>query len=84
MDKALANFTTIITTSPHDKTKTTNLELRFTLTETTEKRSLSIYSTNLYRGVIILIVGNQWMDWSDREGWWQVSWIHMHIVLDGP
>ena len=47
------------TTNPYDNTKSTNLELRVTLTGnlelrlTLKKGSLSIYSTGLYRGVII-------------------------------
>ena len=46
-------------TNPHDKTKSTDSELRFTLAETPKKGSLSIYSTNLYRGVIIPVFGNR-------------------------
>ena len=41
-----------------DGTKSTNLDLRFTLTETPKRGSMSIYSTDLYRGVIIPIFGN--------------------------
>ena len=48
----------LLTTNPHDQTKSTNLELRFTVTETPKKGSQSIYSTDLYRGVIIPIFGN--------------------------
>ena len=48
-----------LTTNPHDKTKSTKLELRFSLTETPRKGSLSIRSTGLYRGVIIPVVGNE-------------------------
>ena len=47
------------TTNPHDKTKPTNLELIFALKETPKKGCLSIVSTDLYRGVIIPIFGNQ-------------------------
>ena len=55
------------TTNTHDKTKSTNLESRFTLTETPEKRALSIYSSKLCQGVIIRIfgrivrVGGKWL-----------------------
>ena len=37
------------------KTKSTILEFRFTLTKTPKEGSMSIYSTYLYRGVIIPI-----------------------------
>ena len=46
-------------TNLHDKTKSTSLELRFTLTEIPQKGFLSIYSTDLQWGVIIPIFGNQ-------------------------
>ena len=49
----------LITTNPHDKTKSNNLELGLTLTETQEKGSPSIYSTDSHRGVIVPILGNQ-------------------------
>jgi len=46
-------------TNPHVQTTSTNLELRFTLTENPKKRYVSIYSTDLHRGRIIPIFGNQ-------------------------
>ena len=55
--------------NPHDMTKSTDLELRFTWTETPKRGSLSIDLTDLYRGVIIPIFGNESM-WSKFEGWW--------------
>ena len=58
--------------NPHDEKKSTNLELRFNLTEPPKKGYLSIYSTDLYRGVIIY----PWkpIDWSDCEVWWPVPY----------
>ena len=47
------------TTNPHDQTKSTDLGLRFTLTQTPQRGCLSIYSTDSYRGVTIPIFGNQ-------------------------
>ena len=47
------------TTNPPNETKSTNLEMRFTLTETPERGVLSIYLTDLYRGVIIPIFRHQ-------------------------
>ena len=47
------------TTSPHDPTKSTNLEWRSTLTATPKRGFLSIYLTDLYRGVIIPVFENQ-------------------------
>ena len=56
-------------TNPHDMTKSTDLEFKFTLTETPRRGSLSIGSTDLYRGVMIPIFGNQSIC-CNFEGWW--------------
>ena len=45
--------------NPRNTTKSTNLEWKFASTETPNRGSLSIYSTDLYRGVIIPIFGNE-------------------------
>jgi len=48
-------------------------ELRFTLTETPKKGSLSIDSTVFVPGVKYSCIVNQSI-WSDRQGWWIVGW----------
>ena len=53
MDLGLA--TVDWTTNPHVQIKLANLELRLNLTKTPKKGSLSIDSTDLYRGAIIPI-----------------------------
>ena len=55
------------TTDPHDNTNSTNLELRFPLTGTPQKGSMSIFSPDL-GGVIIPIFGNQSIGRTVRVG----------------
>ena len=40
-----------------------------------KKGSMSIYSTDLYRGGNHSYLGTS-IDWSDREGWWHDVWRH--------
>ena len=70
-------------TNPHDKTKSTNLDLRFTLTETPKKGSLSIHSTDLYRGVITPIFGNQSLEinWIVRAALQSDVYIYLYLYL---
>jgi len=55
-------------TNHHHKTNSTNLELKFTLTETPKRGFMSIYSTDLYQGVIMSIFGNRSMGRIVRAG----------------
>jgi len=64
-------------TNPHDKTKSTHLELRFTLTETPRK--------GLCPSIRLISTGGNYsylwksIDWSDREGWWSATLVPCQV-----
>ena len=57
-------------TNPHDETKSTNLNLEIYLDRPPKKMRLSIYSSELYQGVMIPIFGNRSIGrWSCSAPW---------------